>query len=90
MDNLRQNMLRLMSESLGLKMGNAEQSSYFSGDMKGGRFQQSLLLQCALGSAVAVISPGEVLCERRNSVLRERERTPHKVNASGRLGIGGQ
>ena len=62
-----------MSGSLGLKMGNAEQSSYFPGDMKGGRFQQSLLLQCAFGGRSRLRSLGEVLCERRNSVLRERE-----------------
>ena len=46
-----------MSESLGLKMGNAEQSSYFPGDMKGGRFYQSLLLQC--GAVSRHRSPGK-------------------------------
>ena len=59
LDNLRQNRFRLMSGSLGLKMGNAEQSSYFSGDMKGGCFHQSLLLQCAFGGRSRLRSPGK-------------------------------
>ena len=75
-----------MSGSLGLKMGNAEQSSYFPGDMKGGRFYQSLLLQCG---AVAFVPWGSFMRASQFRFKGERE-TPHKVNASGRLGIGGQ